>query len=101
MERETILEFLNSWNSWEHDTDVGLPRNYYVSRIVTLLVESQIPVVVETGIRRSGKSYIGRQVARRLTESNYSSNRVLIINLEDERLIDRSYETLLEMYAVY
>jgi len=65
------------------------------------LLEPGIPIVVETGIRRAGKSYIARQVAKKLIESGYQKERILILNLEDERLIEKNYELLLEMYKVY
>jgi predicted AAA+ superfamily ATPase len=101
MQKEDILKILNSWNFWKHDPEIGFPRNFYVSRIATLLMESEIPIIIETGIRRSGKSFIARQVAKKLIEQNISKKSVLILNLEDERLIYRNYSVLLELYEVY
>ncbi|MHB8360409.1 MAG: ATP-binding protein [Thermoplasmataceae archaeon] len=101
MEKQDILKILNSWNFWRNNPGTGLLRNFYVNRITTLLKESEIPIIIETGIRRSGKSFITKQVAKSLIGGNVSKKRILIINLEDERLIHRNYEALLEMYAVY
>ncbi|MHB8359829.1 MAG: ATP-binding protein [Thermoplasmataceae archaeon] len=101
MQKEDILKILNSWNFWRHDPETGLLRNFYVNRITTLLKDSEIQVIIETGIRRSGKSFIANQVAKRLIRENISKKRILIINLEDERLIYRNYDALLEMYAAY
>ncbi|MHB1493801.1 MAG: ATP-binding protein [Thermoplasmataceae archaeon] len=101
MQKHDILKILNSWNFWRNDPNTGLLRNFYVNRIITLLKESEIPIIIETGIRRSGKSFISKQVAKSLIGENMSKKRILIINLEDERLIHRNYEALLEMYAVY
>ena len=101
MQKKDILKILDSWNFWRHEPETGMLRSFYVSRITTLLRESEIPVIIETGIRRSGKSFIAKQVAKKLIEENVSKERVLILNLEDERLIDRNYNVLLEMYDVY
>ena len=101
MEKQDILKILNSWNFWRNNPGTGLLRNFYVNRITTLLKESEIPIIIETGIRRSGKSFIAKQVAKSLIGENMSKKRILIINLEDERLIHRNYEALLEMYTVY
>jgi len=100
VEKGAILNILYSWNFWKHDIDTGIERSFYVKKIISLL-EPGIPVVVETGIRRAGKSYIARQVAKKLIESGYPKERVLILNLEDERLIEKNYDLLLEMYKVY
>ena len=100
MEKDAILNILYSWNFWKHDIDTGIERSFYVKKIISLL-EPGIPIVVETGIRRAGKSYIARQVAKKLIESGYPKKRILVLNLEDERLIEKNYELLLEMYKVY
>jgi hypothetical protein len=101
MEKLLALNILKSWNFWEHDIETGIPRRFYSERIAALLNESEISIVIETGIRRAGKSFIARQVAKSLIEKGFPKNRILIINLEDERLIDRSYASLLKMYDVY
>jgi len=100
MEKDAILNILYSWNFWKHGIDTGIERSFYVKKIISLL-EPGIPVVVETGIRRAGKSYIARQVAKKLIESGYPKERILVLNLEDERLIEKNYNLLLEMYKVY
>jgi len=101
MEKALILKILDSWNFWSHDLDTGISRNNYVNTILRFIDESQIPIVIETGIRRAGKSFIAKQTARALMDKNLHRTQILIINLEDERLIDRNYETLLEMYEAY
>ena len=101
MKDEDILTVLDTWNFWKHDPDTGISREFYVNRITSLISETEIPVVIETGIRRSGKSFIAKQSARRLISNGFPKERVLIINLEDERLIERNYRLLLEMYRAY
>jgi predicted AAA+ superfamily ATPase len=73
----------------------------HVNRITSLINESTINIVIETGIRRSGKSFIAKQVAKKLFEAKVPRKSILIINLEDERLIDRNYDLLLQIYATY
>jgi len=101
MQEDDMLKILDSWNFWKHDIDAGIPRNSYVDRITSFLMDSEMSIVIETGIRRSGKSFIAKQAGKRLVEEGFPRNRILIINLEDERLIDRDYSLLLEMYGAY
>jgi predicted AAA+ superfamily ATPase len=56
---------------------------------------------VETGVRRCGKSFIARQVSKLFIDAGYGKEDILIINLEDEKLIERNYALLLDAYAVY
>ncbi|MHB8395889.1 MAG: ATP-binding protein [Thermoplasmataceae archaeon] len=101
MQKEDILKILKAWNLWDHEIDSGIQRNLYVDRITSLINEKAINVVIETGIRRSGKSFIAKQVARKLVEEHLPRRKILIINLEDERLIERNYDVLLQMYETY
>lgn len=101
MEKNELLSILDSWNFWKQNIDTGVEREYYQQRIASLIKESEIDVIIETGIRRAGKSFIAKQVARHLISNGVPKSRVLIINLEDERLIDRDYATLLAMYKAY
>ena len=101
MEAKDIINILDSWNFWNRSLDTGIERSYYPKRIVDLLSESEISIVIETGIRRAGKSFIARQVAKALIQRGIAKEDILIINLEDERLVERSYNLLLEMYGKY
>ncbi|MCL5011311.1 MAG: ATP-binding protein [Candidatus Marsarchaeota archaeon] len=101
MEKQEILEILDSWNFWNHEPETGIPRDFYFKKIISFIKDSKTPVIIETGIRRAGKSFISRQVAKNLIKEGFDKNRILIINLEDERLIDRDYELLLEIYKTY
>jgi len=101
MEAKDIIDILNSWNFWNHSLDTGIERPYYPKRIIDLINESEISIVIETGIRRAGKSFIARQVARTLIERGIAKEDILIINLEDERLVEKKYSLLLEMYSKY
>jgi hypothetical protein len=101
MEDKSIMEILNSWNLWNHKLDFGIKREFYSKKITDLIKESKINIVIETGIRRAGKSFIAKQVAETLIKENTPKENILIINLEDERLINRDYSTLLEIYNSY
>ncbi len=101
MEKDEILSILNAWNFWKQNVNIGIERNYYQQKITSLINESAIDVVIETGIRRAGKSFIAKQTAKKLIKKGVPKNSVLVINLEDERLINRNYLTLLEIYKVY
>ena len=99
MENDELLSVLSSWNFWgDKQIDTGLERPFYVDKILNLLNENNI--IAETGVRRCGKSFIAKQVVKRLINETDGKN-VLIINLEDERFISRNYELLLQAYESY
>ena len=101
MDRENILKILYSWNFWNHNIYTGINRNFYDDKIIDLFDDNQIKIIIETGIRRSGKSFISKQIAEALIKKSFSKTQVLVINLEDERLIERDYNLLLDIYNVY
>lgn len=101
MEKDEILSILKVWNFWHQNVNTGIKRGYYQQRIASLINEPAIDVVIETGVRRAGKSFIAKQAAKKLIENGIPKDNVLIINLEDERLINRDYSTLLEIYRAY
>ena len=53
------------------------------------------------GIRRSGKSFIMRQIAKTLIESGVDPREILIINFEDRRFTEYSVKLLDEIFDVY
>lgn len=101
MDNNDILEILNSWNFWKKDVDTGIDRDYYTDKIIKYVEDPQISIIVETGIRRSGKSYISRQVAKQLINKGFNRKNILIINLGDERIFSQSYEFILNAYNEY
>ena len=96
--QEELISILSNYNFWNKDIDTGVPRDNYVNNILRFLID--INIVTETGIRRSGKSYIARQVVNRWIRSHNKFD-TLIINLDDERFIDADYNLLLDIYDAY
>ncbi|MBU2523558.1 MAG: ATP-binding protein [Nanoarchaeota archaeon] len=82
-----------------------LNKKYGIERTILIEVESKIKlphVVVLTGLRRSGKSTVLRQ----LIKKHYKDEDFYYINFEDERLFDfpasefnRLYEALISLYG--
>ena len=101
MHKVDITRILKTWNLWDQEIEYGITRDLYINRITSLINERTINIVIETGIRRSGKSFIARQVASKLAETKVPRKNILIINLEDERLIERNYDILLQIYSTY
>ena len=104
MQKEEILKILDDWNFWKKDLETGVKRNFYLEKLKKLLLNEQIIVI--TGARRSGKSFIMRQLAKDLMENGVNKNQILMINFEDPRfselntaLLQKIYETYLEFLS--
>ena len=102
MEDEDITTIIRSWNLWDKQMITGIARPSYTQKIIEAIKDDVVPIIVETGIRRAGKSFISRQIVHKLIEDgDFKKEETLIINLEDERLILRDYELLLQIYRIY
>ena len=100
MRQDEIIEILNDWNFWRKELDTGKKRAHYIARAEAYMGSNMVLTI--TGARRSGKSYIMRQLARRVAERDGARN-TLIVNLEDSRfaeldlpLLDAIFEAYLE-----
>ncbi len=99
MNKETILEILYDWNFWQKELEVGKERLSYLQRyerhkginIVTALV----------GVRRSGKSYLMRQIIKMLLSQGERKENILMVNFEDQRFPEFYLELLEEVYQTY
>ncbi len=96
LDKNTVVAALSEWNFWERDQDVGIWREGYINKILERLESGQIVCV--SGVRRSGKSFILRQTAKRLIEGGADRRRVLYVNFEDVRLGLRTAQELEAMY---
>ena len=101
MNKSEIITILNDWNFWNKLQDTGINRNYYLERLEKLIMTKQ--VIVITGARRSGKSYIMKQFAKLLMGKGIDKKNILFINFEDPRftqidslLLQKIFETYLE-----
>lgn len=99
MDKKEIITILEDWNFWNREQSTGYERAYYLDRLKSLMATSHILVI--TGARRSGKSFIMRQVAKSLIRENYDKNNILIINFEDPRFTELDTKTLQKVYEVY
>lgn len=101
MDKNEIKRILEDWNFWNNDLSVGVNRTLYLNVLEKTLPSEQVKVII--GARRSGKSYIMRQLAKHLQELGVSKNNILIVNFEDPRftgldtkLIQLIFDTYLE-----
>ncbi|OIN96753.1 ATPase [Candidatus Desantisbacteria bacterium CG1_02_38_46] len=99
MDKNEIIRILEDWNFWKRKLDIGITRTYYLDRVKKFLITNQILVIL--GARRSGKSFIMRQIVNDLIGQGIKSNNILIINFEDPRFIELDAKTLQKIYEVY
>jgi len=99
MKEEEILQILLDWNFWEKKQDAGIERASYETLISPFLSSNQ--AIVISGVRRSGKSTIMLQLAKKLIDSGTNPKNILIINFEDYRFYGHSLKLLQEIYEIY
>jgi len=103
MEKIEIIKILSKWNFWGEGLEVGRERKEYLTKIVNFL-EGVNKVIGLYGVRRSGKSFILRQVAKTLSEK-YGKENVLYVNFEETdfeeskttKLLTKIYEAFKEI----
>lgn len=94
MDKNEIIKILGDWNFWDQDLNTGINRPYYLDKIKIFHESSHIIVI--TGARRSGKSFIMRQTAKALIKGGIRKNHILtfqfhILPLRPQHSVPRAY----------
>ena len=100
MDKNEIRAILKDWNDWEGQQDIGTVRSAYLDRLESLISGSN-QVITITGPRRAGKSYLMRQMARRLSDKGIRKENILFVNFEDPRFSSLDTKVLAQVYDVY
>lgn len=99
MTKNEIIQILNDWNFWNNELKIGIPRQGYLSRLHDLF--SSNFVIAITGPRRAGKSFIMRQMAKRLIDNGCNPKNILHVNFEDPRFIETDVSFLEQIFSAY
>lgn len=99
MNKSEILEILKDWNLWEKPLEEGISRPEYVGKMREQIASGQVLIV--TGARRSGKSFLMRQLASSLCLDGLEKERTLFVNFEDPRWIGADALLLDEIFHAY
>lgn len=100
MDKNEVLAILKDWNDWEGQQDIGTVRSAYLNRLESLITGSN-QIITITGPRRAGKSYLMRQMARRLSDKGVKRENILFVNFEDPRFASLDTKLLAQVYDVY
>ena len=88
------MEFLKK------DLESGIERNEYVDKALRFLQPNMIVSLI--GVRRSGKSILMRQIAKKLMENGIANkNEILIVNFEDKRIVERDLKLIDDFFNAY
>lgn len=101
LNNEKLLEILNDWNFWQKEIDTGIERPDYLEELERYFAIGLVVSLV--GIRRSGKSTLMLQFAKKMIEEkNLPPQNMLYVNFEDLRFLgEYSPELLNNIYEVY
>lgn len=99
MDKFEILTILEDWNFWKKELNTGVIRNLYLEKLKKNITTNQIITI--TGARRSGKSFIMRQLAKKLADEGIDKKQILMVNFEDPRFIQLDTKLLQKIYETY
>jgi predicted AAA+ superfamily ATPase len=99
MTKTEIIATLNDWNFWNSRLKTGVPRPAYVNQLSAAIKTRQ--VVVITGPRRAGKSYVMRQMIQHLIAQGLPAQNSLMVNFEDPRWGTLTTQSLQQIYDTY
>ncbi len=99
MDKNEVLAVLNDWNIWRGEQDTGIGRSAYLDRLEAVMGSNQ--VITITGPRRAGKSYLMRQMARKLFEQGVKKENLLFVNFEDPRFTSLDTKLMMQIFDVY
>ena len=100
MNKENIIEILDSWNFWKRDQSTGVLRQPYLDKMDSLIKTGQ--VVALTGVRRSGKSTLMKQFIKQRIASKEERESFLYVNFEEPKFADLlSLNFLQQIYEAY
>jgi len=102
MKKEEIITVLAEWNFWGRGLETGIKRDYAKKFLEYL--EGVNKILSAYGVRRAGKSFVLRDVAKTLSES-YGDRNTLYVNFEetkfdetlDRKFLWKIYEAFLEI----
>ncbi len=99
MKKEELLEILHDWNFWKNELDIGKERATYLKKSLRLLKTNVVVAVI--GVRRAGKSYLMRQMIKKMIEKGKKRENIVMVNFEDQRFAEFYPKLLDEIYEAY
>ncbi len=94
MKTKEIIDVLRTWNLWDKDLELGIPRKKYVDELSKYLETKH--VLILKGVRRCGKTTIAKQLMKNLLKNKIKKKQILYVNFEDMNFADKLHIQLLE-----
>ncbi len=94
MNAKEIINVLKTWNLWDKDIEVGIPREDYVNEMSKYLEMKH--VLILKGVRRCGKTTIAKQLMKNLLKQKIKKEQILYVNFEDMNFADKLQVQLLD-----
>lgn len=99
MNKIEIIEIFKDWNFWEKPWEEGISRPFYLEKMAKYVNSGQVLLI--TGARRSGKSFLMKQLASRIVKNGEKKKNILFINFEDPRWIGLDTKLLDKILETY
>ncbi|MEI7578761.1 MAG: ATP-binding protein [bacterium] len=107
MDNTNFEILINKWNPHFQDVEKGewvgtIPREHYLTAIFETMNIRHVTVL--SGVRRSGKSTIIKQLIQKLIEKGNNPQNLLFLQLEDvliSPMLDRGWQLLEDIYKYY
>jgi len=93
MKKEDIISVISDWNFWIKDLYTGIPR-FYLKFCLDVIKSKVNKILTITGVRRSGKSFLSKQIIKEIIKEIGRKNS-LIVNFEEVAFDEKLDEKLL------
>lgn len=99
MDKNELIHILDDWNFWNKNQKIGVLRSKYISKIEELFSSKQVISIM--GPRRAGKSFVMRQMAKKLIDNGYNPKAIMHVNFEDPRFSENGVSLLEKIFETY
>ncbi len=80
-----MLDFISKENFWYKNQDTGIKRDVLSNLIPLVNIRDNILII--TGVRRSGKSYLVKQILKDMIDHGLKPSQTLYVNFENQEIV--------------
>ena len=102
MNKEELISLLSEWNFWKKEQETGIERSEYMNKSLMFLKTKANKILAITGVRRSGKSFLTKQIIKEFIKEGIEPKNTLIVNFEEVKIDEElNLKLLIKIYEAF